>query len=303
MAIHLLSYLKEQFTPGVIDQLSGDLGETPAGTLKAVTGSLPTLLGALTRRIQTTGGAMAIISFLEKGDYGDTPLDVGQVTDSRPKTADTSAAGRAFLDAVFDDKLTRTTGLISTYSGVKPESSLIILELAGSVLMGVLGRQEQEKGLTANSLTTLLQGQASDFRTALPSGLDAVGSLLGFDELVTTSGPTTEVQGEDNFSGTVLNPNIPKSDEGDRRRENVSWLRWVMFAIAALVLALLVQKCRENQNGVDGISTDSTSRVESNAVEDTSAATKQSIKEAHGQVDDSTASGPLGSRDSARSRP
>jgi hypothetical protein len=303
MAIHLLSYLKEQFTPGVIDQLSGDLGETPAGTLKAVTGSLPTLLGALTRRIQATGGAMSIINFLEKGDYGDTPLDVGQVTDSQPKTADTSAAGRAFLDAVFDDKLTRTTGLISTYSGVKPESSLTILELAGSVLMGVLGRQEQEKGLTAHSLTTLLQGQASDFRTALPSGLDAVGSLLGFNELETTSGPPTEVQGEDNFSGTVLNPNIPKSDEGDRRRENVSWLRWVMFAIAALILALLVQKCRENQNGVDGVSTDSTSRIESNTVEDTSAATKQSIEDAHGQASDSTASGPLGNRDSSGSQP
>lgn len=302
MAIHLLSYLKDQFTPGVIDQLSTELNETPASTLKAVTGSLPVLLGALTQRVQTTGGATSMISFLDKGDYGNTPLEVAQVTDSHQETVETSSAARAFLDKIFDDKLTGTTDLISSYSGVKKESALTILELAGSILMGTLGRQEQENGLTAHSLTTLLKGQASDFKIALPSGLDAAGSLLGFNDLVTPSGPPTEVQGTDNFSGTVINPNIPKSDEGDRRRENVRWLRWAMFAIAALVIALLVQKCSQNQNGVDGVSTDSTSRVESNAAEDTSAATKRSIEDANGQAADSTAPGALGIRDSTDSK-
>lgn len=303
MAIHLLTYLKEQFTPAVIDQLSGELGETPAGTLKTVTGSLPVLLGGLTRRVQERGGSSAIIIFLDKSDFGKIPLDVGQVTDTEPEMVETALAGGPFLKAIFGDKLSRTTELIGLYGGLKPQSVMTILELAGSILMGVLGRQEQEKGLTAHSLTTLLLGQASEYRSALPSGLDGVGSLLGFNELVTPAGPQTEVQGTDNFSGTPLNPNIPKSDEGDRRRENVRWLRWALIAIAVLIVALLVQKCRENQNGTDGISTDSTARVESNAVEDTSASTRASVDEAHGQVGDSTASGPLGTRDSSSGRP
>ncbi|GAB3492962.1 hypothetical protein GCM10027341_07700 [Spirosoma knui] len=301
MAVHLLSLLKDQFTPGVIDQLSGELNESPANTLKAVNGSLPVLLGGLTRRVQATGGATSIINFLEKNDYSQTPFDVSQVTDTHRETADTTAAGRPFLDEVFGDSLTRTGELIGTYSGTKPQSVLTILGLAGSVLMGVLGRQEQEKGLTAESLRTLLLGQATEFRKAVPSGLDGVSSLLGFDELVTPAGPQTEVQGTDNFSGTIVNPNIPKSAEGDRRHENVRWLRWAMFALAALVIALLVQKCSENQNGIDGVSTDSTARVESDGVEDTSAATKQSIQDANGQVADSTAPGALGIRDSATS--
>lgn len=303
MAVHLLAYLKDQFSPGVIDQLSEDLSETPAGILKTVTGSLPVLLGALTRRVQASGGASSLISLLDKSEYQDTPLDVSQVTDSPQKVEVTSSAARKFLDEIFDDRLGRTTELIGSYSGIEPASVLTVLELAGSILMGVLGRQEQENGLTAHSLTTLLLGQASEFRTAVPSGLDGVSSLLGFNKLVTPTGPQTEVQGTDNFSGSELSPNIPKSDEGDRRRENVRWLRWAMIAIAVLVLALLIQKCSENQNGVDGISTDSTSRVESNAVEDTSAATKQSIEEAHGQVGDSTAPGPLGIRDSSANKP
>ena len=302
MAVHLLSYLKEQFTPAVVDQLSSALNESPANTLKAINGALPTLLGGITRRIQATGGASAIVGFLDKGDYGTTPLDVSQAVDTTLAAPANTPASRDFLNHIFDDKLSRTTELLSVYSGTKPASAMAILELAGSVLMGVLGRQEQEKGLTADSLKTLLLGQATEFRQTLPTGLDAVGSLLGFTELVTPAGPQTDVQGADNFSGTVINPNIPKSTEGDRRQENVRWLRWAMIAIAVLVLGLLIQKCSENQNGVDGISTDSTARVESNAQEDTSAATKESVREAHGQVGDSTAPGPLGVRDSLERR-
>ncbi|SOD78077.1 DUF937 domain-containing protein [Spirosoma fluviale] len=299
MAVHLLSYLKEQFTPGVIDKLSATLNESPATTLKAVNGVLPTLLGALTRRVQATGGATSIVNFLDKGEYGKTPLDVSQVMGTPQAITETTNADTEFLDHIFGDKLVRSTELIGLHSGTKPQSVMTILGLAGSVLMGVLGRQEQEKGLTAESLKTLLLGQATEFRKAVPSGLDGVSSLLEFDELVTPTGQQTEVQGTDNFSGTAVNPNIPKSPEGDRRHENVRWLRWAMIAIAVLVLALLIQKCSENQNSTDGISTDSTARAEPNAVEDTSAATKRSVQEAHGQVSDSTAPGALGIRDSS----
>lgn len=300
MAVHLLSLLNDQFTPGVIDQLSARLNESPANTLKAVKGVLPTLLGGMTRRVQASGGASSLVTLLDKGDYAQTPFDVSQVVDTTEELVSATTADGGFLDQIFGDKFTRTTELISTYSGVKPQSAMTILGLAGSFLMGVLGRQEQEKGLTADNLTTLFKGQASDFSKALPTGLDGVGSLLGFDELVTVTGPQTEVQGADNFSGTVINPNIPKSPEGDRRKENVRWLRWAMIAIAVLVLALLIQKCSQNQNSTDGVSTDSTARVESNAVEDTSAATKESIREAHGQTSDSTAPGALGIRDSTK---
>ncbi|QMW03534.1 DUF937 domain-containing protein [Spirosoma foliorum] len=300
MAVHLLSYLKEQFTPAVVDQLGSELSESSASTLKAINGVLPTLLGGLTRHIQATGGSSSIISFLDKEDYGKTPLNVSQSISEHIINANTTANSRDFLDHIFDDKLPRVIELISIYSGTKPQSVHTILTQAGIILMGVLGRQEQEKGLSAENLQTLLLGQATEFKQALPSGLDGIGSLLGFNDLVTPTGPQTEVQGTDNLSGTIINPNIPKSTEGERRHENVRWLRWALIAIALLVGFMFVQQCRENQNSVDGISTDSTARVESDAVEDTSAATKASIRQAHGQVSDSTVPGPLGIRDSTK---
>ncbi|AQG80333.1 DUF937 domain-containing protein [Spirosoma montaniterrae] len=298
MAVHLLPLLREQFTPSVIDQLSQTLGESPANTLKAVNASLPTLLGGLTRHMQTTGGPSSTIAFLDTNDYGKTPFDITQVLTGSPELAQTTAAGNLFVEHIFGEQTQRVPELLATYSGTKPQSVTMIMNLAGAVLMGVLGRQEQEQGLTAHNLETLLLGQASEFRKALPDNLNSVRSLLGFDELVTPAGPQTEVQGADNFSGTIVNPNIPKSPEGDRQRENVRWLRWAMIAIAVLIIALIVQKFTQNQSSTDGINTDSTARAESNAVEDTSAATRRSIQDANGQTADSTAPGALGIRDS-----
>lgn len=299
MAVHLLSLLASQFTPAVIDRLGTELAEQPDAIRKAADGAVPTLLGALTRRVQATGGASSVISLLAGDAYRDAPFDVSQVLDSPDETRRAATVSEPFLAELFGDQLDRTNELLSIYSGTKPASSHTVLGLAASVLMGVLGRQEEEKGLSAHNLETMLLGQATEFRKALPSGLDAVGSILNFDALQTPTGPQTEVQGADNFSGTIINPNIPKSPEGDRRMENVRWLRWAMVAMGVLVAALIIQKCTQNESSTEGISTDSTARVESDAVEDTSAATKQSILEANGQVADSTASGALGMRDSS----
>ena len=298
MAVHLLSLLTDQFTPAVVDRLAAELGEQPANIQTAADGAVPTLLGALTRRVEASGGASSVISVLEKGDYRNAPFDVSQALDSPGETSQAAATSERFLNELFGDRLDRTNELISTYSSTQQASSGTVLGLAASVLMSILGRQEDENGLSAHSLQTLLLGQATEFRKAMPSGLDAVGSLLGFEKLQTPTGPVTEVQGTDNFSGTIINPNIPKSSEGDRRIENSRWLRWALVAMGVLVAALIVQKCTQNENSIDGVSTDSTAAYEPDAREDTSAATKQSVLEAHGQVADSTAPGALGIRDS-----
>ncbi len=299
MAVHLLPLIKDQFTPSVTDRLSAELNERPADIEKAVEGALPALLGALTRRVEATGGASSIIGTLEKGDYRNAPFDVSQALDSLGETRQAATTSERFLTEIFGDRLDGVNELLSTYSGTKPASSGTVLGLAASILMGILGRQEGENGLSAHSLQTLLLGQATEFRKAMPSGLHAMSSLLGFTELKTPAGPVTDVQGTDNFSGTIINPNIPKSSEGDRRIENARWLRWALIAMGVLVAALIIQKCTQNENSVDGVSTDSTAAYEPDSREDTSAATKQSVLEAHGQVADSTAPGALGIRDSS----
>lgn len=297
MALNLLTYLNDQFSPSVVDQLSTQLNETPANLHKAMSGILPAVLGGLASRVQE-GGADDIIDLLKDGNYSKetTPLDAAQVTDTREETRQAIETGRAFVGGALGDKSAAIANEIASFSGIQPASVQSAMGLVGSVLMGVLGRQYREEGLTDSNLKSLLLGQTDVYRAALPAGLSTVGGLLNFDMLRTPTGPTTEVQGADNFSGTPLNPNIPKSTDGDRQKENVRWLRWALIVLAILVAGIIVQKCREPQNSVDGVYTDTTRRVESDRVEDQSPTTRENVEKSNGQPADSTAPGALGDR-------
>lgn len=301
MALNILAYLNEQFSSSVVDQLAMHIDETPASIHKAVSGALPAVVGGLANRVQN-GGADAILSVLKSGNFSKetTPIDVAQVTDTREETQRAVETGREFIGTVLGANTDRITEYIANYGDIQPASARSVMGLVGSVLMGMLGRQYHEHGLSDTNLKSLLTGQTDTIKAALPAGLSAVGDLLGFDQFQTPTGPPTEVQGADHFSGTPLNPNIPKSTDGERQKENVRWLRWAAVLIAILVLGLIIQKCREPQNGTDGVYTDTTSRAEPDAVEDRSPATQQNVRDANGQVSDSTAPGALGIRDSSR---
>ena len=301
MALAILPFLNDQFSSSVIDQLAGQLNETPANTRKTVNGALPTVLGGLVSKLQNDG-VDPILDVLKSDDFSQEtiPIDVAQVTGNRNQTQQVAETGREFIDTIFGANTDRITEFIANYGDVQPASARSVMGLVGSVLMGILGRQYREHGLSNTNLKSLLLGQVDSIKTALPAGLSAVGELLNFNRFETPAGPPADVQGTDNFSGTVLNPNIPKSTDGERQKENVRWLRWAMIAVAVLILALIVQKCLQPQSSTDGVYTDTTRRVEPDAVEDKSPATQQNIRDANGQVSDSTASGALGIRDSSK---
>lgn len=301
MALAILPFLNDQFSSSVIDQLAGQLNETPANTRKTVNGALPTVLGGLVSKLQNDG-VDPILDVLKSDDFSQEtiPIDVAQVTGNRNQTQQVAETGREFIVTIFGANTDRITEFIANYGDVQPASARSVMGLVGSVLMGMLGRQYREHGLSNTNLKSLLLGQVDSIKAALPAGLSAVGELLDFNRFETPAGPPADVQGTDNFSGTVLNPNIPKSTDGERQKENVRWLRWAMIAVAVLILALIVQKCLQPQSSTDGVYTDTTRRVEPDAVEDKSPATQQNIRDANGQVSDSTASGALGIRDSSK---
>ena len=301
MALAILPFLNDQFSSSVIDQLAGQLNETPANTRKTVNGALPTVLGGLVSKLQNDG-VDPILDVLKSDDFSQEtiPIDVAQVTGNRNQTQQAAETGREFIDTIFGANTDRITEFIANYGEVQPASARSVMGLVGSVLMGMLGRQYREHGLSNTNLKSLLLGQVDSIKAALPAGLSAVSDLLDFNRFETPAGPSADVQGTDNFSGTVLNPNIPKSTDGERQKENVRWLRWAMIAVAVLILALIVQKCLQPQSSTDGVYTDTTRRIEPDAIEDKSPATQQNIRDANGQVSDSTASGALGIRDSSK---
>lgn len=300
MALNLLTYLREQFPPTVIDQISRQLNEFPEQTGRAVDGAVPTVLGALAQRVGQ-GGVSGVLDLLKNGNYSlqSTPSDISQVSGSTLDTQTAAGAGSNFITQVLGDNTQAAADRIAAYSGIQPSSALVIMDLIGASLTGILGRQAQEQGLSAFNLSSLMAGQVPYIREGLPAGLASIESLLGIDRIKTDDRSVEAVQGVDHFENTPVNPNIPKSTEGERVRENNRWFRWILLLVGVLVLGLAIQKCREPQDSTSGVYTDTTRRAEPDAVEDTSAATKRRVEDANGQVYDSTGSGPLGTRDSS----
>ncbi len=290
MAINLLSYLRDQFSSTVVDQLSTQLHETPAHTLKALTGVLPAVLGGLAHHVSSDAGSL--ISFLRQGNYDRTPIDVAQVTDTQREMQEAVASGNQFVNQFMGSHTSEVTTQIARFSGAKNESVQALIGLVGSELMGVFGRQTLENGLTSENFHTLMAGQADTIRAAIPAGLSGLVGTLGLDHLKLPANKA-DIQPVDNLSGSSLNPNIPKSPAIDRRRENNRWLSLAGLLMGVLVLGLLVQKCREPQNGSDGVMTDTTARIESDAQEDTSAATRANVNKSNGSNADTT-TGALG---------
>ncbi len=292
MAINLLTYLKDQFSSTVVAQISTQLHETPAHTLKALTGVLPVVLGGLAHHVVGGGGANAIVTFLRQANYDKTPIDIAQVTDTPREMQEAVASGNQFVSQFMGSHSGELTGEIARFGGIKNESAQVLIGLVASELLGAFGRQALENGLTGDNLKSLLAGQVDNFRSALPAGLHQAADVLGLSTLKTPANKEN-VQSVDNYSGSALNPNIPKSPQIDRVRENTRWLSIAAISMGILVMGLLVEKCREPQNSTDGVLTDTTSRVESDAQEDTSAATRANINKSFGSNADST-KGALG---------
>ncbi|WP_266368257.1 DUF937 domain-containing protein [Tellurirhabdus rosea] len=251
MAINLINYLHEQFTPRVVDQLSSQLNENPDDLKQAVEAVVPAVVGGLARRAHESGGASDVLSVLEDEKLRDIPYEISQVADNPQAVNSAIASGSGLLDEVLDRDAGTVASSISAYSGLAQQSTLTLMGLAGSVLMGMLGRLHADKALSADNLRTLLAGQANSIRTALPPQLASLGDRLDFDQLGDPTGGEMEAQGTNNFSSTPVNPNIPKTPEVDQQREN-NWQRYVLAAVAALIVLMLIQKCREPQSGTGG---------------------------------------------------
>ncbi|CCH00974.1 OmpA/MotB domain protein [Fibrella aestuarina BUZ 2] len=300
MALNIHAYLSSQFTPTVVDQLGERLGEKPANVGAAIAAAIPTLLGTLVARTQSTGDADALVDVLRQTKYSQeaTPFDIGQVTDTAAETQSAIAGGSDFVQRLLSTRVDEVARQIAAHSHVNRASAVSLLDLVGSVLEGILGRQVLDNGLTGFNLSTLMAGQIDEVRANMPAGLASLATTLGFAKLPHPSGD--EAQGITTFTSTPSNPDIPKSPLVERERENVSWLRWAMIAVGALILFLIVQKCREPQTATDGIYTDTTARAESDRQEDTSAATRQNIAESNASTQD-TARGPFDNNDSTAS--
>ncbi|MFB1478952.1 OmpA family protein [Corallococcus sp. RDP092CA] len=178
MAFNLIEAVGSQFMQkGLLQKVSGSLGEDPQATTKALPGAIAAVAAGVVDQGGNEAGAHRLLTKLNEGGFTgpDAPPRAGGVAEG---LLDEEERGKGMLSGLFGNKLGGITEALTRFGGMRNSgSSMRLLSLAAPMLMGVLGKQVRDQRMGASGLMQMLNGQRNNIAAALPAGL---GGILGF---------------------------------------------------------------------------------------------------------------------------
>jgi hypothetical protein len=185
----------------ILDLLQTDMGQTlingaaqktktsPDKTANVLSQAMPLILGAMQRNAKTSQGAASLSTALSNPKHNGSLLDMlgGLFGDGPGSPEELEKDGAGILNHVLGNKQPQVENALSTSSGVDVQSVAQIIKIAAPILMGLLGKQKQEKELHQNDIGDLLGsvlGQSSHQDSSfLTSILDADGDGSMIDDV------------------------------------------------------------------------------------------------------------------------
>jgi len=160
---------------GILDLLNSDLGKTLiSGTSKqfgqdegkttsALSAALPLILGAMKNNASTPDGASGLLSALGNDKHSGGILDnLGSILGGGGVDQDVLDDGAGILGHIFGGKEQNVANAVSKSSGIDLASAMNILKVAGPLVMGALGKETRQKGISdQNGIGDLLGGMLS----------------------------------------------------------------------------------------------------------------------------------------------
>ena len=148
----LLDGLLGQLGGSALSQMSKQIGADEDKTGKALSAVLPLLMSGMAKNASSPQGAEAISRAIEK-DHDGGILD--NLTDFLGKGGNQSA-GAGILRHVLGSKQPRVEKAVSKSSGLDQGAVNKLMAMAAPMLMGQLGKQKKQQGLSSNAIAQLL---------------------------------------------------------------------------------------------------------------------------------------------------
>lgn len=164
----ILDAVRQQLGPDTIQQMSRTLGADPAATSNAVSLALPTLLGGLSRNAAQPQGAAALDTALNAHD-GSILDNLGGLLGGGG-----GGVGGAILGHIFGGRRETVEQGVGRASGLDTAQVAQLMAMLAPIVMGVLGRMKQTKGLDANRLPDVLRQSREQGEKEVPG----LGGLL-----------------------------------------------------------------------------------------------------------------------------
>ena len=169
MANNLVSEIAEALGPTIVARIASALGLGESSTQKAINATVPGLLAALISLVSRPQGASKLNEVVRKQEPGMLSSLASVIGGSGQKAL--IDQGASVLTSLLGGKtLSALTDAVGQYAGIGGGGSKSLIGLLGPVVLGVLGKEQRDKGLDASGLSNLLTSQKSNVIGALPSG-------------------------------------------------------------------------------------------------------------------------------------
>lgn len=170
----ILDEVRQQLGPDTIQQLSSTLGADPSATSNAVSLALPAILGGLSQNAAQPEGAASLDNALNAHDGSILDNLGGLLGGGGGGGGALGGIGGAILGHVFGGRREKVEQGVGRASGLDAAQVAQLMAMLAPIVMGVLGRMKQKKGLDANRLPDVLQQSHAQAEQETPG----LGGLL-----------------------------------------------------------------------------------------------------------------------------
>ncbi len=165
--------LLQQLAGGAVSQISQKIGADEQATNSALSAAIPLLVSALAKNAAKPEGAQALQQAVTK-DHDGSILDDLDGFLGNPE----SANGAGILKHVLGNQQPLVKKGLTQNTGLDSEQVGMILQIAAPLVMGMLGKQQQQRGLNADSLSGMLGQEKQLAEQTNPDMMSTINNLL-----------------------------------------------------------------------------------------------------------------------------
>jgi hypothetical protein len=165
--------ITQQLGRGAVSSIAQRLGVSEATANTAVQIAVPLIVAALARNAARPEGAQQLHQAINNDHDGSIFNNVmGYLSDPQ------SANGAGILGHVFGGQQASIESNLAQATGMDQSSAGGLMETLAPLVMGAVGQTQQQNGLDASALSTMLNNQQEEAQTNAPDVMSLLGSML-----------------------------------------------------------------------------------------------------------------------------
>src|SRR6185503_11805646 len=168
----LLDNFRELASSAIISIVSRQTDETQADVARGFSAAIPAIAATIANRSDDHSFMNSLIDLATRTAMTDPdPLKgIGRIVSASNNAVDVTTPTGGFLSNLFGHNLAGMIDSLANYAGIRSSSAASILSVAGSLVIGYLGRMMRDEHLNNAALADRFRAHRNQLAAAVPLG-------------------------------------------------------------------------------------------------------------------------------------